>query len=326
MTRPCLGFPIMVRRHRQPVDFVTCRHCQKRFRAITFLHLRNIHGYEGDHPILDYKAEFDLDYAICRRSRQKISTAKEAYWDERGQHWTRADVLAEIRRLHQAGECLRRRDVPVRLYEVGRRLFGTWEAAVEQAGLNYEEASDVRRWDREKVIERIRALADEGEPLHATHIKEHDFGLYRAAVKLFPASWNRALRAAGFDPDEHKLPRGHWDETKAQEWVRQRESEGQSVLARDVPRDLLDYVHKRLQQPWTDFVESLDIPYPGIKKRRDWTQATLLSEIRRWQADGHPLNYRAVKDDYQALIHQARKFYGSWDAACAAAGVNRTGT
>jgi len=74
-------------------------------------------------------------------------------------------------------------------------------------------------------------------------------------------------------------------------------------------------------QPWTDFVESLGIPYPGIKKRRDWTRAALLSEIQRWQAEGNPLNYRAVKNTYQALIHQARKYFGSWDAARAAAGV-----
>ena len=29
------------------------------------------------------------------------------------------------------------------------------------------------------------------------------------------------------------------------------------------------------------------IAYPGIKKRRDWTRETLLSEIKRWHQAGH---------------------------------------
>jgi hypothetical protein len=72
----------------------------------------------------------------------------------------------------------------------------------------------------------------------------------------------------------------------------------------------------------TDFVESLGIPYPGVKKRLDWTEQKLLDEIRRWQAEGHRLNYKAVHCEYQALIHQARKFFGSWDRARAAVRVS----
>jgi hypothetical protein len=71
-----------------------------------------------------------------------------------------------------------------------------------------------------------------------------------------------------------------------------------------------------------DLVRFHRVPrYPGIKKRRDWSKTKLLSEIRRWKRTGHRLNYRAVAETYQALIHQARKFFGSWDRARAAARV-----
>src|SRR4051812_48806656 len=102
---------------------------------------------------------------------------------------------------------LRRNKVPVSLYEVGRRLFGTWTAAVEAAGLRYEEVTGVRRWSRDKVIKRIQELASQGVPLHATYVAEHYPFLHRAAIKLFPHSWGGALRAAGFDPEQHKMPR-----------------------------------------------------------------------------------------------------------------------
>jgi hypothetical protein len=61
--------------------------------------------------------------------------------------------------------------------------------------------------------------------------------------------------------------------------------------------------------------------YLGVKKRRDWTRRKVLAEIRRLKAEGSRVNYRAVKDTYQALLHQARKYFGSWDAARAAARV-----
>lgn len=142
-----------------------------------------------------------------------------------------------------------------------------------------------------------------------------------SAVKHFPKSWGKALRAAGLDPDQHKMPRGPWDEPAAASWVQERLGKRQSILARDVPLDLSHFVWRRLGKGWADFVGALGIAYPGLKKRRDWTEVKLVAEIRRWTAAGNPLNYRAVADNYQALIHQARKFFGSWDRARAAAGV-----
>jgi hypothetical protein len=308
----------------QPSAYVTCRHCGKKYRAITSFHLRNIHGYDGDHPINDYKSEFGLRFAFSRNSRKKISEAKVSYWDGLGQHWSPEDVLDEIRRIHRARGSLRQNKVAVRLYMSGRRLFGTWQAAVEAAGLNYEEVTGVRRWNRQRVVERVQQLAAAGVPLDASHVEEQYPYLHRAAIKLFPRSWAKALRAAGFYPDKHRQPsgpRGAWDEQLAKEWVRRRIREKQPILARDAPRDLLGFVYKHLGRTWPEFVESLGVTYPGVKKCLDWTKDKLLEEIRRWAAEGQRLNCRAVADEHQALIHQARKFFRSWDGARAAAGV-----
>src|SRR5438477_11002533 len=81
----------------EPSAYVICEHCGRKFGAITFRHLRNIHGYEGEHPILEYKARFGLRYAFSDEARVKVSDAKDMFWEERGQHWTKERVLAEIR-------------------------------------------------------------------------------------------------------------------------------------------------------------------------------------------------------------------------------------
>jgi hypothetical protein len=187
--------------------------------------------------------------------------------------------------------------------------------------LDYEDATGNPRWDRAKVVSAIQELAARHVPLSASHVQQRFPKLFNAAIKRFERSWGKALRAAGLDPDEHRMPRGRWTRPKAEDWVRRRVAKGRPILARDAPRDLLNFVRGRLGETWTGFVESLGIPYPGIKRRRDWTEAKLLSEIRRWKREGHPLRYKRVQESYQALLHQARKFFGSWEGARAAAGV-----
>mgnify|MGYP000145867590 CR=1 FL=1 len=104
---------------------------------------------------------------MCKDSRTKISEAKEEFWEELGQHWTREDVVAEIRQCHRT-QGVRRKDVSVSLYLAGRRLFGSWKKAVEAAGFDYEAVTGVRRWTPEKVIRRVKQLAAEGVPLDST--------------------------------------------------------------------------------------------------------------------------------------------------------------
>jgi hypothetical protein len=283
-------------------------------------HLRAVHDYDGEHPVNDYKREFGLRFAASGRTRAKMSGAKESFWAKRGQHWTREKLLEALRRMHRAGRSLRPAVVETKIYEAARRLFGTWLAAVEKAGLDYDDATGVRHWTRKKVLEEIQELAARGEPLSGSYTLEHHPQLHNAALNRFGRSWSKALRAAGLDPAAHRMSRRIWDRESAAQWVRKRAGKAKLLLASSAPPDLVRFVHRYLGG-WADFIESLGIPYPGIKKRRDWTKRKLVEEMRRWHAEGHRLNYKSVQSEYQALIHQARKYFGSWDCARAAAGV-----
>jgi hypothetical protein len=162
-------------------------------------------------------------------------------------------------------------------------------------------------------------LAADDVCFHSTSVQQRYPSLHKAAIKLFPHSWAKALQAADFDAAEHRMPRGQWDRQKVESGVRKRAAAKRSLLAKDAPPGLFMFVHKHIGMSWADFLESLGIPYPGIKKRREWTKHKLLDEIRHWQAEGHSLKYRSVQSRYQALIHQAKKFFSSWDSALAAA-------
>jgi len=206
----------MTRRIDLPADPVVCRHCGKEFRAIMFLHLRWKHHYRGDHPVLSYKRRFGLAIAMCDVSREKIRAARNEFWEERGQRWTRKRVITAIKKRHRKHQSLRRNLVPAALHDAACRLFGTWRAAIEKAGLNYDHIRILRQWSRKKVIKYVQELAAQGIPITSKHIKEHYPYLYSAGIKKFPRSWSKVLRAAGFDPAEHKVPPDKWDQVSAE--------------------------------------------------------------------------------------------------------------
>jgi len=89
-----------------------------------------------------------IDYERVRASgRQRRS--------ERIRKWSQARILAEIRRLHQAGEDLswgvmERKYQPLCAAAVKGCYFGSWSAALAAAGIDYEqvkaEARASRRW------------------------------------------------------------------------------------------------------------------------------------------------------------------------------------
>jgi hypothetical protein len=146
--------------------------------------------------------------------------------------WTRERVLETL-----LTRTLRNQPVSARLMEprsiveAGRRLFGSWSATLEAAGLDPAVATvrpnptkataaapsitGARRgpalklsWTPAKVVEAIRARLLQQKPLNAVALQREEMPLYRAARRHFN-SWRGALLAAGLCPDQHRLVPRH---------------------------------------------------------------------------------------------------------------------
>lgn len=169
-----------------------------------------------------YQAGTDLSFnsvqenhlALLRAATWNYGTWKSAIelaglnYEEiaRYRRWTRARVLAAIRRHHAAGHDLSWRSVSHSLDPslaaaalrpgVG---FETWREAVTAAGISPDTVARYKHWTPEKVIVEIREIAQLGGPLSSQLVQRTNQPLFCAARRRFK-TWNGALEAAGIDP------------------------------------------------------------------------------------------------------------------------------
>ena len=84
------------------------------------------------------------------------------------------------------------------VHAAAERLFGSWKAAIEAAGLDYSKICRYQKWSRDKVIRKIKEAHKQGKPINSVAMQENNKPLYMAAVKRF-GNWENAVKAAGIN-------------------------------------------------------------------------------------------------------------------------------
>ncbi len=125
---------------------------------------------------------------------------------ENRESWTKEKIVEEIKNRANQNLPLNYKAILVEnrpLLRAGERHFGKWSNAVEEAGICYDSIRLVQHWNHEKVIDCIKNWKEIEENLNYTHVAQKlDAKLAAAAIRksLFD-SWDKALFAAGVDPD-----------------------------------------------------------------------------------------------------------------------------
>jgi hypothetical protein len=190
---------------------------------------------------------------------------------------------------------------------------------MRRAGIDPEPHRRTHAWSQQRVVRAIKDRRARGESLYASCVLDEDGTLYRAAIRYL-GNWRTALTHAGLDSAKHRVPK-KWNADHAREWVRAAAQERRPITPAHVPSGLYESIRTSVPGGWAAFVESLGIEYTG-KRSRDWTDEAVIREIRRRRRGGQPLNLKAVEREGQAVIHQARVRFGSWDGALRAAGID----
>lgn len=122
--------------------------------------------------------------------------------------WSRKKILKTIRNRYKENLPLYANHLAnnglAGLVGAGKRIFGSWRAAIVAAGLNYDNvrAMKLNYWTPELVVEEIKGYVDAGNRLSLKSTQQDRADLVGAAIKYF-GSWDRAVTSAGFNYQEH---------------------------------------------------------------------------------------------------------------------------
>jgi hypothetical protein len=157
--------------------------------------------------------------------------------------WDQLSIITSIINAFEAGQSISytnmEKNMPS-LLRAAEKIFGTWANAVQESGIDYETIRKYKIWNRDKIINRIIELNEQGVDLNWRNISEKaDPSLAAAALRNGRfKSWNDALSASGLNPDEVSKYQ-HWDHNRISVELQWLSDQGvnlnQDTLLREAP-------------------------------------------------------------------------------------------
>lgn len=261
----------MSRRKRRPYGFWTNEHVIEELQT---LHARGV-------PMTDRDiGRVEKSLLVQAKNRfGSLAVALEAAGLEqvrllnRSRNWSTEAVISEIRERTEGGCDLSygaaRFENPS-LVSASVRYFGSWEAAVEAAGLDYAEVR--RRHERipeAEIIETIQRMAAEGKPLHYAALARDDPIIARAMTNRY-GSFDAALEAAGIDKERKEHPPTVWSADSVVERIRELHASGEDISPAKMSKEhsTLFAAARYYHGAWSEAVEKAGIDYSTIVRKR----------------------------------------------------------
>lgn len=271
--------------------------------------------------------------------------------------WTRQEIIRSILQREAAGLPLSlggEAPVDQSLYQAASRVFGTWRNAVMAAGISPEKARSHQSWRPARILAEIRALARRRRPLRPNELKREHGTLMRAARRLY-GSWSAAIIAAGADPIMLRaFP--PWTKDRIIEAILTRALRNESLRSHSVRPKSLSSAGIRIFGSWGQALAAAGLdpqryrklgpeesqvvkgprparhaktPIPTHKEgnpvRRSSlypTDESVLNAIRTRTNERQSNSAMPVYRENLPLYRAARRLFGSWRNALAAAGLD----
>lgn len=249
--------------------------------------------------------------------------------------WDKKRIKREILELHAQGEPLNSNHAQTKhpkLYMAAVKKLGSWEKAITDAGLDYFNFRKVpphRARTKARVIQDIQQRIEDGLPLNGGVVSKKAGALANAAKVAFPGkkSWERALIAAGVDPDSLEDSRVIWDKEAVQDAIRRRHHQKLPLYKFYLDKHKLGGLTgagERIFGSWRKAVESCDIDYETIRGSRYnyWGPKIVIREIRALEKTGVKLSLKVTQQSRADLVGAAIRYFGTWGLAVEAAGFD----
>jgi hypothetical protein len=167
----------------------------------------------------------------------------------------RETIIRKIVELELAGHSMLEdnvRSIDELLHVAAVNEFGSWETALQYAGVSTHDVGRCRDLTPERIKFRLRRLCATGYDLGAMVNRSRDRALYDATIRCF-GSWREALTEAGINLANVTRHRPkNLDRDAMLLWIRNRKEAGQSITFSEVCFENRDYALaiKREFQSW----------------------------------------------------------------------------
>ncbi len=187
--------------------------------------------------------------------------------------WSKESIALEILSMYESGETMNYASIAANnlaLLRAATRYFGTWEDAVNFAGLDYDSIRRYKSWTRERIIARIQELHAAGADLSWRNVCINiDPQLAAAATKKSHfGSWREALEASGLDYDAIRRYR-EWDDERILKMVREFHDEGKELNAKNMEQEDITLITaaRRRFDSWHQALTAAGLDYREIVQR-----------------------------------------------------------
>jgi hypothetical protein len=241
--------------------------------------------------------------------------------------WDKPKILAKIKQLHRAGRDLSYNAMCRRmqsLVSAAAYHFGSYRDAVVHAGIDYAVITRRPRWTRKGIIQLIKQGRRKGEELHWSAVIQRRDELGKAAFaslqpRLF-GRWDRALTAAGLDPDDIARYR-KWNRSEIVFELRRRSQDDEAINSGALQQDDPG-LHAAAVRHFGSYDAALiaaRIDPGAVRRRKAWTPPVALAAVKQMMRAHPKWSNSAVRRQNPALYGACVRLFGSFAAAKAAA-------
>jgi hypothetical protein len=178
-----------------------------------------------------------------------------------------------------------------------------------------------KKWTREMVVQQILELHAERQPLCCSAVWKRFPALVSAAGRLY-GRWNSALKSAGINPGDH-AKRWTMHPQECKDLIRQLHLKGEALNYECVKRRQ-PVLHWSSIKHWGSWDKALHCaglaPEKIRRKRKPWSPTEIIEWIQNHHRQGLALNAYAIP--CSTIMRSGRFFFGNWDAALTAAGLD----
>ena len=243
--------------------------------------------------------------------------------------WTKETIIKELKKRKKSKSDLSYNQLAREnqsLVSAAAYYFGSYRAAVEEAGIDYADVTRRPRWTPDRIVALIKKAAKAGEDLHWSAVTRRDDELKKAAFaslqdRLF-GTWDAALTAAGLDPAEVSRYR-RWNEGTIRDELHARQKDKRPLNSGTLQKEDPG-LHAAAVRYFGNFDSALreaGIDPAEHRRRRRWNQEAVLDGLKALKADGNRMSDSTVRGEDAALYGAAVRLFGSFTKARESAGI-----